>query len=187
MFFRMKQLPGMNNLKLIRRFVAGSSRMFGEDAFNSMLAIERRRVERSGQQFVLMLLSFQGQNGSSARILHRAFGVIAARIRGSDLIGWLEEGEILGVIFTLVPPKPCAVSEILCAKIKSALQATLGNEMAKAITVSVEIFPEQSNRSDSTWVLIPSSTPTSSVRSDESEFHLQRTCDETSSIPSLHR
>jgi len=151
----MKQLVGVSNLIFGRRFVARSSRMFGEDAFNSMLAIERRRVARSGQQFVLMLLSPQGQKDSSARTLHRSFSVIAARIRGSDLIGWFDEGEILGVIFTHVPPEPCAVAEILCARVKSALQAALGNATAKTITVSVQMFPEQSNRSDSTWAADP--------------------------------
>jgi len=155
MFLRMKQLLGTDNLILRRRFGAGGRRMFGEDAFNSMLAIERRRVDLSGQQFALMLLSLQGRNGSSARELHRAFGVIATRVRGSDLIGWFEQGQILGVIFTHVSSEPSAVSEILCAKVKSALQTTLGNRMAQAISVSVQIFPEQSNSGDSTWVADP--------------------------------
>jgi hypothetical protein len=129
--------------------------MFGEDAFNSMLAIERRRVARSGQQFVLMLLSSQEQKDSSARTLHRAFSVIAARIRGSDLIGWFDEGQILGVIFTHVPPEPCAIAEILCAKVKSSLEAALGNATSKTIAISVQIFPEQSNSSGSTWEADP--------------------------------
>jgi hypothetical protein len=148
MFIRMKQLPGVDNPILGRRFLAGSGRMFGEDMFNSMIAAECRRVKRSGEQFVLMLLFLQGHNGSSARALHLAFGAIAARIRGSDLIGWIEEDEILGVVFTHVSPESCAVKEILCAKVESALRATLGNEIAKAITLSVQIFPEQSNSSD---------------------------------------
>jgi hypothetical protein len=149
MFLRKKQLPGVDNPVLGRRFVAGSGRMFGEELFNSMVATERRRVKRSGEEFALMLLFLEGHNGSSARALHLAFGAIAARIRGSDLIGWIEQDEILGVIFTHVSPESCAVKEILCAKVESALRATLGNEMAEAITLSVQIFPERSNRSES--------------------------------------
>jgi len=130
-------------------------RIFGEDAFRAMLAIERRRAERSGQPFMLMLLSPQGQNGSSGKILLRTFGVVAAQTRETDLVGWHEEGHVLGIIFTQVSPDPCAVTEILRAKVTSALQEGLGHEIAGAIAISVHIFPEQWNKSDSTWVADP--------------------------------
>jgi len=130
----------------------GGSRIFGEDTFKSMLAIERRRAERSSQPFVLMLLSPEGQNGSSAKILLRTFGVVAGQTRETDMVGWHEEGEVLGIIFTQVSPDPCAVTEILRAKIASALRESLGDEIARAIAISVHIFPEQWNKSDSTWV-----------------------------------
>jgi lipopolysaccharide/colanic/teichoic acid biosynthesis glycosyltransferase len=130
----------------------GGSRIFGEDAFRAMLAIERRRAERSGQPFMLMLLSPQGQNGSSGKMLLRTFGVVAAQTRETDLLGWHEEGHVLGIIFTQVSPDPGVVTELLRAKITSALQKGLGNEIAGAIAISVHIFPEQWNKSDSTWV-----------------------------------
>jgi lipopolysaccharide/colanic/teichoic acid biosynthesis glycosyltransferase len=130
----------------------GGTRIFGEDAFKSMLAIERRRAERSSQPFVLMLLSPQGLNGSSGKILLRTFAAVAGQTRETDLIGWQEEGKVLGIIFTQVSPDPCVVTEILRAKIAEALRENLGHETATAIAISVHIFPEQWNKSDSTWV-----------------------------------
>src|SRR5450755_139355 len=60
------------------------NRSFGEDVFQSMLTLERRRAERSGQPFALMLLSAPDQNGSSKRLLHRALGVVAKNSRETD-------------------------------------------------------------------------------------------------------
>jgi lipopolysaccharide/colanic/teichoic acid biosynthesis glycosyltransferase len=133
----------------------GSNQIFSEDTFRSMLAIERRRAERSSQPFVLMLLSPQGQNGSSGKILLRILGAVAGQTRETDLVGWHKEGEVLGIIFTQVSPDPCAVTEILRAKITAALRAGLGDEIARVVAMSVHIFPEQWNKSDSTWVADP--------------------------------
>jgi len=127
------------------------SKIFDEDVFTSMLAIERRRAERSGQPFVLMLLTPHGLNGSSGKVLHRAFGAVATQARETDLVGWYERDMVLGIIFTQVSPET-SVTEILRAKIASALQKELGNKIAKTITISVHIFPENWNKHDSDWV-----------------------------------
>ena len=128
------------------------SRVFSEDVFHAMLALERRRAERSGQPFVLMLLDAHQRNGSSKKILHQAVGVLTGSARETDLIGWYKKGAVVGVIFTQVAAGTSPVTEILRTKVATALVNSLGEETAKAIAISVHIFPEDWNKSDSNWV-----------------------------------
>src|SRR5215469_18757684 len=68
-----------------------------EAAFVDALLRERRRSERSGKPFVLMLARPKGvRNGTIRRLLT----AISGSIRQTDTIGWYRQEEILGVIFT---------------------------------------------------------------------------------------
>ena len=129
-----------------------ANRSFSEDVFQSMLTLERRRAERSGQPFALMLLSTPSLNGASGKLLQQALHVVAKNSRETDLVGWYEAGSVLGIIFTQITPEVASVEQILRTKISSALQSELGNETAKAIAISVHLFPENWNKSDANWV-----------------------------------
>jgi lipopolysaccharide/colanic/teichoic acid biosynthesis glycosyltransferase len=129
-----------------------ASRSFSEDVFQAMLTLERRRAERSGQPFALMLLSAPSLNGSAGKLLQQALHVVAKNSRETDLVGWYQSGSVLGIIFTQITPEVASVEQILRTKISAALQSELGNETAKAIAISVHLFPENWNKADSTWV-----------------------------------
>ena len=128
------------------------NRIFGEDVFHAMLALERRRAERSGQPFVLMLLDAHQRNGSSKKLLNQAVGVVTDSARETDLIGWYKKGAVIGVIFTQVTADAPLVTEILRHKVSTALLNALGETTAKAIAISVHVFPEDWNKNDSSWV-----------------------------------
>ena len=124
-----------------------------ENVFHSMLTLERRRAERSGKPFVLMLLDANLEYGSAAVILEEAAEVIMASKRETDLAGWYKKNDILGVIFTEVSiegERP--LTEILRTKFETALAKDLGREKAAKIAISLHVFPEIWDRNDSDWV-----------------------------------
>jgi lipopolysaccharide/colanic/teichoic acid biosynthesis glycosyltransferase len=124
-----------------------------ENVFHSMLTLERRRAERSGKPFVLMLLDANLEYGSAAVILEEAAEVIMASKRETDLAGWYKKSDILGVIFTEVSiegERP--LTEILRTKFETALARDLGREKAAKIAISLHVFPEIWDRNDSDWV-----------------------------------
>ena len=124
-----------------------------ENVFHSMLTLERRRAERSGKPFVLMLLDANLEYGSAAVILEEAAEVIMATKRETDLAGWYKKSDILGVIFTEVSiegERP--LTEILRTKFETALAKDLGREKAAKIAISLHVFPEIWDRNDSDWV-----------------------------------
>jgi hypothetical protein len=117
-----------------------AQKALSESVFHSTLTVERRRTERSGKPFVLMLLDANSENGSAAGILKHALEVIAATKRETDLIGWFKDKAILGVIFLEVSELP--VTDTLRRKIEATLVKHLGREKAAKISISVHEFPE---------------------------------------------
>ena len=125
-----------------------------EEAFHVILKLERRRAERSGKPFILMLLDAHQENGTARAILRQTLAVLTSSTRETDPIGWYRDGAILGVIFTEVGNDEIGlIAETLRAKIRSSLQEQLGSETTEKIAVSLHVFPEHWDRGDSGWVV----------------------------------
>lgn len=124
-----------------------------QEAFHAMLTHERRRAERSGRLFVLMLLDTHAvhKNGSGATFIERLTSIVSATTRETDIIGWYEEGETLAVIFTEINQEgKNPVIEVLHSKVVSALRKNLDPKLASNLVISVHLFPESwdENRPD---------------------------------------
>jgi hypothetical protein len=95
-----------------------------ETTFRRMIAIERKRTERSKAPFVLMLLeavSDDGQRSSSAT-LHRIAAALLASSRDTDLIGWYKDDEIVGTMFSRMNSTP--MSSIRCEYLSICFRMT---------------------------------------------------------------
>jgi len=124
-----------------------------ESIFHSMLTLERRRAERSGSPFVLMLLDANSENGAAEEILSRAIDVVFKSKRETDLVGWYKQGAILGIIFTEVSLEAeVPITEILRSKIETAFVKHLGPDQASKIANSVHLFPASWDKDDTGWV-----------------------------------
>jgi lipopolysaccharide/colanic/teichoic acid biosynthesis glycosyltransferase len=135
-----------------QRGIQGEEATLPENAFHSMLTLERRRAERSRKQFVLMLLDANLENGTAARTLLQAADIVAASKRDTDLIGWYRSGAILGVIFTEVNTEgERPVTQILREKVETGLAKHLGPDRAARIAISTHLFPENWDKNDAGW------------------------------------
>ena len=87
-----------------------------EEAFQRMIAVERKRTERSRKPFLLMLLD-AGNHGSekNGKALNSIVPALLSSIRETDVIGWYKGRTTLGVIFTelLIDDKNSILSTIL--------------------------------------------------------------------------
>jgi hypothetical protein len=136
-----------NSRSRFGRLSANREGVLKEEAFHTILTLERRRAERSRNPFEMMLINSQAvhKNGSGATFIERLTSVVSAATRETDIIGWYQEGAILAVIFTELNPEQIgAITEILQAKIMSALQVNLDHKFASNLTVSVQVVPEKS-------------------------------------------
>lgn len=114
-----------------------------EEAFRTLLLLERRRAERSGKPFILMLLTLPPPRQKMA--LGEVGHVLANIIRESDLFGWYEREAVLGVIFTEIGSGSSGASivDTLKAKVLRALSENLEELIALQLVLTFHIFPEK--------------------------------------------
>jgi hypothetical protein len=123
-----------------------------EEDFHTILALEHRRAGRVGSQFVLMLFDSRKANGTRAVLNKQLKSILPAVIRETDLIGWYEDGMILGVLFTEVAASGTSpVTEVLHSRVVTALREKLHRSLASNLVISLQALPESSEkeRSDS--------------------------------------
>jgi lipopolysaccharide/colanic/teichoic acid biosynthesis glycosyltransferase len=122
--------------------------MLPRSLFIKLLCLERKRAERSGRGFVLMLLaapSLLRQKVTSASIQQ----ALSRSTRETDVRGWHKNGEAIGVIFTETPLRDATLPELFSGKINRALREVLAEEQMAQIRLSFHVFPEHFDGNDS--------------------------------------
>ena len=120
--------------------------LLGEDAFVSMLYLERRRAERTQKRFVLMLadLSSMLANGQRIRTVQKIAAGLSNATRETDIIGWYVEGSLIGVIGTeLGNGTPKLIQERFLEKLRPVFENAIGRDKASSISVSFHFSPEE--------------------------------------------
>jgi lipopolysaccharide/colanic/teichoic acid biosynthesis glycosyltransferase len=116
-----------------------------ETTFQRMIAIERKRTERSKAPFVLMLLeavSDRGQKSNSATLRHIATALLASS-RDTDLVGWYKDDAIVGTLFTgLIVNDKRVVLDTFLAKVSATLQEELTTDEFNQVRISFHLFPD---------------------------------------------
>jgi lipopolysaccharide/colanic/teichoic acid biosynthesis glycosyltransferase len=145
----------------------GETVPFSQALFAKLLCLERKRAERSRRPFALMLLDAHALLGTDRDqlVCDRLAAALSESTRETDICGWYTAGSVLGVIFTEIgSPDTNAVRTQIVSKVQAALQIHLGSADAKAIRVSLHLFPEDAGprngtAADSTLRLYPDLDP----------------------------
>ncbi len=123
--------------------------LLNEDAFVSMLYLERRRAERSHKRFVLVLIDVQktligGRNERTVGALSKA---LTESTRETDIMGWYLENNLMGIIGTeLGKASNQVIQECFLSKLRKVFEANLGAKKSAAISVSFHFFPEEERK-----------------------------------------
>lgn len=117
----------------------------GEATFLQMLSLERKRSERSGKPFLLVLMEsdevLQGEIGE--RVVKQMHGGLFSAIRDIDVPGWYEEGRALGIIFTEMGEAQPEIIATIANRICEALTYSVEPDYAGKISISCHVFPEK--------------------------------------------
>jgi lipopolysaccharide/colanic/teichoic acid biosynthesis glycosyltransferase len=110
-----------------------------------MIAIERKRTERSKEPFLLMLLESVDDRGSKSRrgALDRAVDSLLPSTRETDVVGWYKGRTVAGVMYTglLVKDKNFALSTIQ-GRVSATLRDNLTSDQISNLTLSFHFFPD---------------------------------------------
>src|SRR5260370_38745942 len=110
-----------------------------------MLQLVRKRSERSGRAFVLMLLkSTKLLQSGNPHTLNKVMSTLASSTRDTDTKGWYQERTTIGVIFTELGPNADgkSVSDALLSKVTKALSSSLSINEINEIRLCFRIFLE---------------------------------------------
>jgi len=116
-----------------------------EESFRRIIAIERKRTERSKAPFVLMLL--ESANRQSSESNGTALDCIASALlsssRDTDVVGWYKERATVGAMFTglVVNDKNSILSTIL-SRVSATLRDELTFDQFNQVSISLHFFPD---------------------------------------------
>ncbi|MGA2570375.1 MAG: sugar transferase, partial [Terracidiphilus sp.] len=116
-----------------------------EQTFRQMIAIERKRTERSKAPFLLMLLEADDEGGqkNNGATLDRVVSALLSSSRDTDLIGWYKNREIVGAMFTgLLVTDKRAMLDTFLSKVTTTLREELTPEQFNQVKITFHLFPD---------------------------------------------
>jgi len=119
--------------------------LIDQAAFLNLLCLERKRSDRSGRRFVLMLLHTgellsDPQNKHAFQDFVRELCVLT---RDTDVKGWYKHEAVFGVIFTEIGDVDGrTITAVLLNKVTKALGRTFSIEAVKSVHLSFHVYPE---------------------------------------------
>jgi exopolysaccharide biosynthesis polyprenyl glycosylphosphotransferase len=124
---------------------AAGQEILTQEAFHRMIALERKRTERSRKPFLLMLLDTGAGLPSprSEKLLLDVLDAVTESTREIDLVGWYATGAVVGVMFTeLVVQARTSIIGTIMNRMSEALRKNLSLEQFNQIKISFHLFPE---------------------------------------------
>ena len=137
--------PSLNPVVRSRATEAKSlADVLNESAFHRVIALERKRSERSQRPFVLLLveMSRQGSEERRNRVLLELLSALQGATRETDVTGWYEDKSVIGVMFTEIVLDNNLVLSTILARISKVLRETLDTDQFSHIKLSFHVFPD---------------------------------------------
>lgn len=125
--------------------MADDCRVLEEDSFQDMIAFERKRSERSGKVYALILVGTIDTvtMDPKEKLLEKTGQVLTALTRDTDVTGWYKTGSTLGVIFAdIVAADKDAVVAAILARVADTLSENLAVEQLSQLSISTNCYPE---------------------------------------------
>lgn len=125
--------------------VADTRQVLSEGTFRGMIAIERKRSERSRQPFLLMLVEVNSPQGVAhdRELLAKIADLLIPASRETDLVGWFDERTTLGVLFTgLAIGDKNTVLATMQDRVYTLLRGKLSPGQFEHVNISFHFYPD---------------------------------------------
>ena len=115
-----------------------------EESFRRVIAIERKRTERSKAPFVLMLLEISNHNPAKIpSVQESAMAVLLATSRDTDVVGWYKSNTTIGTLFTgLAGADKSSILMTILSRATKTLRDELTFEQFSLINISLHYYPD---------------------------------------------
>src|SRR2546427_2377955 len=117
--------------------------LISEDLFRGVLVRERKRADRSNQPLALVAVALQAPAEAGAAPIWRAVvDALAAAKRDTDVLGWLDTNEAIGLILPEIPASSPAFARELNDRVRRELSRRLDPRAASRVSVRLHIHPD---------------------------------------------
>lgn len=118
---------------------------YNEETFHYFLALERRRAERSGRPFLLLLVELKDEAGQSLSIepmvASKLFAVLRLCLRETDFTGWYRQDLAAGAVLTELGDRPWTEGTgPVAPRVRAALCESLPPDITSFLQVPVYHF-----------------------------------------------
>jgi lipopolysaccharide/colanic/teichoic acid biosynthesis glycosyltransferase len=158
-----------------------------EATFVQLLRLERRRTERSGKQFMLVLISGEDFRTESGGVLiNHVVTAVSSNTRETDVLGWYERDVTLGLLMTEIGHADTATIDTIIQKVSAAIASAVSPESFCRLTLIFRLFPleiEKGTSDKETFTFYPDLSKRHSLKRQSAE--LKRAMDILGSIVAL--
>lgn len=127
------------------RFQAGARtpRVLKEDLFWGALFRERKRADRSNHPLALLIVGPRDARRPDAGSLWRAISrALIAVKRETDLVGWFEQGDALGLMLTDIPAEDTTFVQKMDEHIREQLRCRLPANALDRLSIRMHVHPD---------------------------------------------
>jgi lipopolysaccharide/colanic/teichoic acid biosynthesis glycosyltransferase len=119
-------------------------KILSEEAFHSVIALERKRSERSQRPFVLLLIDtgHHEPGEKQGRVLLEMLSALQGATRETDVTGWYTTNSVVGVVFTEIVLDNNAVLSTILSRIGVVLRDRLDTDQFGRVKFSFHVFPD---------------------------------------------
>jgi hypothetical protein len=116
---------------------------YDQDTFVCLLEVERRRFERGGRPFLLILVDLKDRSGASAHLDEvigaQLFLGLQSSLRATDFVGWYRQGSVGGAVLTEVRNRPR--NQVLSQRLVEVFRARLTPAISRRLQVLIFDHP----------------------------------------------
>jgi lipopolysaccharide/colanic/teichoic acid biosynthesis glycosyltransferase len=130
--------------------------VINDEIFRDVLVRERNRAERFGEPFVVLLLGLEEPASPyAAAVWSQAIAAVTAVVRETDVVGWVNRGQALGVILTEMGASDKSIAREFEARIRRELTDRLDTRTLAGLSLRLH-FNMQSDKKSAGDTLWPS-------------------------------
>jgi lipopolysaccharide/colanic/teichoic acid biosynthesis glycosyltransferase len=148
------------------------------EEFRRMIALERKRSERSRKPFMLLLLDVGEQLAAekSGKTLKTILSALAKSSRETDITGWYASERVIGVLFTEIGTEDSvSIPSTIIARVTGTLRLQLTSTQFGQLNLSFHVFPEDWDHEGEQRPSNPTLYPDLSQREDDRRvFHVMK-------------
>lgn len=148
------RLRSKDNIIKFSKWTDPGNHFYSEEIFQDILCRERKRAERSGRPFLLMLLDVEKiiQKSNGAGICKKIVSQLGNHTREIDIKGWFTERAVIGVIFTETGEHDHDfIIDRITQRVRNSLFYVIESQYFNTMKISFKWFPDENSEDEKAY------------------------------------